>query len=120
MSPSDMVEDDTLHISRAQAIENRLDEVLNDNLTTRQLLRDVLAKLNPETPLTALPQRPVTTSVPPPSRSTNSLKPAFPPDFSGDRNSGKAFLTSCRTYIRLCPASFEDEETKIEIGRAHV
>ena len=47
MSPSDMVEDDALHIGRAQAIENRLDEVLNDNLTTCQLLRDILAKLNP-------------------------------------------------------------------------
>jgi len=41
------------------------------------------------------------------------LKPSFPPDFAGDRNSGKAFLTSCRTYIRLCPESFEDEPTKI-------
>jgi len=37
----------------------------------------------------------------------------FPPEFSGDRASGKAFLTSCRTYIRLCPEAFEDDSTKI-------
>ena len=34
MSPSDMIEDDALHIGRALAIENRLDEVMNDNLAT--------------------------------------------------------------------------------------
>jgi len=26
---------------------------------------------------------------------------------------GKAFLTSCRTYIRLCPESFKDDLTKV-------
>jgi len=38
-----------------------------------------------------------------------SLKPSAPSDFNGDRSKGKAFLTSCRTYIRLCPEAFEDE-----------
>jgi len=42
-----------------------------------------------------------------------SLRPSLPPDFDGDRSNGKAFLTSCRTYIRLCPEAFDDEPTKI-------
>jgi len=29
------------------------------------------------------------------------------------RSAGKVFLTSCRTYIRLCPESFEDDLTKV-------
>jgi hypothetical protein len=47
------------------------------------------------------------------SRKKISLKPSNPPDFDGDRSKGKAFLTSCRTYIRLCPEAFDDEPTKI-------
>lgn len=43
------------------------------------------------------------------SRKKLSLKPSAPSDFNGDRSKGKAFLTSCRTYIRLCPEAFEDE-----------
>jgi len=42
-----------------------------------------------------------------------ALKPSFPPDFSGDQATRKAFLTSCRTYIRLCPEAFKDDLTKI-------
>ena len=42
-----------------------------------------------------------------------SLKPSNPPNFDGDRSQGKAFLTACRTYIRLCPEAFEDEITKV-------
>ena len=44
---------------------------------------------------------------------TLALKPSFPPEFSGDQAAGKAFLTSCQTYICLCPEAFEDDPTKI-------
>jgi len=37
----------------------------------------------------------------------NFLKPSAPSEFNGDRSAGKAFLTSCRTYIR------EDDLTKV-------
>src|SRR6266567_1222404 len=47
------------------------------------------------------------------SRKTIYLKPSNPPDFDGNRSKGKAFLTSCCTYIRLCPEAFDDEPTKI-------
>ena len=42
-----------------------------------------------------------------------SLKPSVPPDFSGDRTAGKAFLTTCKTYIHLCPEAFENEIVQI-------
>jgi hypothetical protein len=41
------------------------------------------------------------------------LKPSAPSEFDGDHAKGKAFLTSCWTYICLCPEAFEDETIKI-------
>jgi len=43
----------------------------------------------------------------------NFLKPSAPSEFNGSRSAGKAFLTFCQTYIRLCPESFEDDLTKV-------
>src|SRR6204780_3484318 len=42
-----------------------------------------------------------------------SLRPGTPPDYDGDRTTGKAFLTSCRTYIRLCLEAFENKNQQI-------
>ena len=42
-----------------------------------------------------------------------SLKPSPPSEFNGDQSKGKEFLTSCRTYICLCPESFDNNTTKI-------
>jgi hypothetical protein len=42
-----------------------------------------------------------------------TIKPSPPADFNGDRSKGKAFLQSCRTYIRLSPDTFDSEVTKI-------
>ena len=39
--------------------------------------------------------------------------PALPNEFDGDRSKGPAFLRSCQTYVRLCPNSFSDDQTKI-------
>ena len=111
-----MHHDEVPYIGRVETLEAIIDEMRTDQRATHTLLQDVLAKLNPATPLISPqpPRRPSSTSIPNPAgRNKNSLKPSFPPDFAGDRNSGKAFLTSCRTYIRLCPDSFEDEPTKI-------
>ena len=41
------------------------------------------------------------------------IKPAPPADFDGDRSKGKAFLTSCRTYIRLAPDMFDSDAQKV-------
>jgi len=99
-----------------------MDEMKSQHEATHQLLQDVLARLGPaqaqnmQDPLPTCPARgSPTPSIPASSASRKklALKPSFPPDFSGDRAARKAFLTSCRTYIRLCPEAFEDDLTKI-------
>jgi len=89
---------------------------------THQMLQDILTRLGPvptrnvQDPLPTHSARhsPVP-SIPASSagRKKVSLKPSFPPKFSGDQASGKAFLTSCWTYICLCPEVFKDDLTKI-------
>jgi len=130
-----MIEDQPVHIDRVRAIEATMDEMESQHEATHQLLQDVLARLGPaqaQNVQDPLPTRPArgspTPSIPASSASRKklALKPSFHPDFSGDRAAGKAFLTSCRTYIRLCPEAFEDDLTKIiwamlymKIGRAN-
>jgi len=46
MSPSDMLDDDTLNIGRVIAIEAQLDQMRNQNEATHQLLQDVLDKFS--------------------------------------------------------------------------
>ena len=41
------------------------------------------------------------------------LSPALPDEFHGDWTKGQSFLTSCQTYIRLCPDSFSSDQIKI-------
>ena len=38
---------------------------------------------------------------------------ALPNKYDRDRSKGQAFLTSCQTYMQLCPDSFPEEQTKI-------
>jgi len=100
MSPSDMIEDQPVHMDCVRAIEATMDEMKSQHEATK----DVLAKLGPtqaQNVQDPLPTRPARGS-PTPSIPTSStswkklpLKPSFPPDFSGDRAAGKAFLTSC-------------------------
>ena len=99
-----------------------MDEMKSQHEATYQLLQDLLARLDPtqaqnvQDPLLTCP----TGGSPTPSISTSSagwkklaLKPSFPSDFSGDYATGKAFLTSCQTYIHLCPKAFKDDLTRI-------
>jgi hypothetical protein len=119
MSPSDMI-DDSDHIGRVLALEAAVDGMRSQNEATHQLLQDVLDKLGPPQAQNAPdPIRPPSThNTRPPSvsassagRKKNLLRPSAPPDFDGTRSGGKAFLTSCRTYIRLCPEAFDDDDT---------
>ena len=143
MSPTDMIEDWPAEPpSRISVLEQAVDDMRSDANVNHQLLQSILRRLGPEPIQPASPtRRPVSrrpspiqvsapaspdpttqrfahrTASPIPtstaSRKKISLKPSFPPDFDGDRSKGKAFLTSCRTYIRLCPEAFDDESTKI-------
>ena len=45
---------------------------------------------------------------------SHRLKPSSPPEFSGDRTEGRAFLTSCELYMRLVPDQFPSEQQKIK------
>jgi len=117
-----MIEDQPVHMDCVCAIEATMDEMKSQHEATHQLLQDVLARLGPtqaqnmQDPLpTCSAHGSPTPSIPASSASQKklTLKPSFPPDFSGDRAAGKAFLTSCRTYIHLCPEAFEDDLTKI-------
>lgn len=47
----------------------------------------------------------------PPARSY--LKPAVPATFNGDRAKGRAFLNTCKTYIKLLPEQFPSHEVMI-------
>ena len=41
------------------------------------------------------------------------IKAATPADFNGERDRGKAFMATCRTYIRLNAGTFANDDTKI-------
>ena len=109
-------------MDRVVAIEATMDEMKSQHEATHQLLQDLLARLGPtpaqnvqDPPPTPPARHSPTPSIPASSagRKKLALKPSFPPEFSGDQAAGKAFLTSCRTYIRLCSEAFEDDLTKI-------
>jgi len=122
MSPSDMFKDSPVHVDCILAIEAMVDNMRSQNEATHRLLQGVLNRLGPaQAQNVPDPIRPPTCgstrSSPMPTSSTgwkkNFLKPSAPSEFNGDHSTGKAFLTSCQTYICLCPESFEDDLTKI-------
>ena len=62
----------------------------------------------------ALPQ--IHPANPTPVQATPSGRPpppALPSEYDGNRSRGQSFLTSCQTYIRLCPDLFPSEHVKI-------
>ncbi|HEX9430181.1 MAG TPA: hypothetical protein VF944_07355, partial [Candidatus Bathyarchaeia archaeon] len=111
----EMAEDEPVHIGRVLALENSFDDMRSRHEATHELLQSLIDRLGPAQAQNAQSpvRRPPSTTTSSAGRKHLSLKPALPPDFSGDRSTGKVFLTSCRTYIRLCPEAFEDDETKI-------
>jgi len=113
------------HISHLEAT---IDDLRSQSDVTKTMLQSILDKLStpaphilapspilpmsevkPFTPLS--PIHPFTPS--PTGRKKPVLKASLPAEFNGDRAKGKAFLTSCRTYIRLSPDTFPDDMTRI-------
>jgi len=117
-----MFEDSPVHVDCILTIEAMVDDMRSQNEATYRLLQDILDKLglaqarNVPDPIRP-PTRGSTRSSPIPTSSTgwkkNFLKPSAPSEFNGDWSVGKAFLTSCQTYIHLCPEYFEDDLTKV-------
>ena len=106
-----------------------MDEMKSQHEATHQLLQDILARLGPtqaqnmQDPFPTCPAHgSPTPSIPASSTSWKklALKPSFPPKFSEDQATRKAFLTSCQTYICLCPEVFEDDLTKIVWAMSYI
>ena len=106
-------------------LEQTIDDLKSQGDVTKQLLQDILGQLGPTAPIGPAPMQklassnqqietPVVTTTTPSARwKKNHVKPSTPADFDGDQAKGKAFLTSCHTYIWLCADSFKDNDTKI-------
>ena len=104
--------------------QNALEHVINNTLAdlTAQIQQLTQLITGPTPTLTvALPL--ITTSLPPvnppspvpsaPTKQRTRPKLPSPPDFSGERTSGQAFLNSCMLYLRLAPEQFSCDEKKI-------
>jgi len=66
----------------------------------------------PNTPLPPI-LSPLTSPSPTPTAQRTHPKLFAPPDFSGERLNGRAFLNSCSLYIRLALEQFYDKQEKI-------
>jgi len=112
------------HLQELAERQNTLEHTINATLMglTAQLqqLTQLVTGLAPA-PAVAPP--PVPTSPPPaipstpapaaPSKQRTRPKLPSPPNFSGERSSGQAFLNSCMLYLRLAPEQFSCDEEKI-------
>jgi hypothetical protein len=112
---------------RISHLEATIDDLKSQGEATKSMLQDILDKLgapapnpvpSPVLPHLGLepntPLSPISTfNTPSAGRKRPILKASVPGDFTGDRTKGKAFLSSCRTYMRLCPEAFPDETTRI-------
>jgi hypothetical protein len=97
--------------------------MMSQSEATKNLLQTILERLGPALGLlnenrpspTGQPQSCPPTPIPTPAegRKKTLLKPSAPLEFDGDHAKGKAFLTSCQTYICLCLETFEDNTIKI-------
>jgi len=98
--------------------------VSENNINTT--LAALTVQLQQLTQLVANPSLPAVPNTPPPPALSplTSPSPALtarrtrpklsaPPDFSGERHNGRAFLNSCSLYIRLALEQFYDEQEKI-------
>jgi hypothetical protein len=96
---------------------------MSQSKATKNLLQTILKRLGPAPGLlnenraspTRQPQSCPPTPIPTPATGQKKtlLKPSAPSEFDGDCAKGKAFLTSCQTYIRLCPEAFKEDTIKI-------
>ena len=112
------------HLQELTERQNTLEHVINNTLAglTAQLQQLTQLMTGPApTPTVAPPL--VTTSPPPvnppspvpsaPTKQRTRPKLPSPPDFSGERTSGRAFLNSCTLYLRLALEQFSCDEEKI-------
>jgi hypothetical protein len=100
-----------------------VDSMMSQSKATKNLLQTILERLGPVLGLlnenmpnpTRRPQSCPPTPIPTlaTGQKKTLLKPSASSEFNGDHAKGKAFLTSCRTYVRLCLEAFKDNTIKI-------
>jgi len=119
MSDNEMSGPAPTESERIHNLEQAVAEMKSEITASHKLFQSYISQQMGKTPPTEdpppSPRRPAsrlsdTTSA---GRKKLSLKPSTPSEFDGDRAKGKAFLTSCRTYIRLCLEAFDDEVQQI-------
>jgi hypothetical protein len=93
--------------------------MMSQSKATKALLNTILkilGPLNEKVPnLTRQLQSCPPTPIPTPTAGGKKtfLKPSTPLDFDSNCTKGKAFLTSCQTYICLCPEAFDNDTVKV-------
>jgi len=107
---------------RISYLEATIDDLRSQSDVTKTMLQSILDKLSTPVPhIPALspilpmlevklftPLSPIHPFTPSPtSWKKPVLKASLPAEFNGDRTKGKAFLTSCQTYIQLSPDAFQ-------------
>jgi hypothetical protein len=94
-------------VAKQENMQKQINELLHGFQQLEEFVR--VQKNSPPSPHTPptdhTPVRATPIGRPPP--------PALPSEYDGNRSRGQAFLTSCQTYIRLCPDSFPGESVKI-------
>jgi hypothetical protein len=123
MPQSEMSKDHLFPMDHLSSLKSTVDNIMSQSEATKNLLQTILERLGPALDLlnesrlspTRWPQSCPPTPIPTPGSGQKKtlLKPSAPSEFNGDHVKGKAFLTSCQTYIRLCPEAFEDNTIKI-------
>ncbi|KIM37963.1 hypothetical protein M413DRAFT_30609 [Hebeloma cylindrosporum] len=128
-SPKPMAQDlPPSNEERIGHLEETISDLRSQGDDTKTLLQQVLDRRSPPAPVPtglppvctfsrsghSAPTSPTSPHIPPSTGQKKAiLKPSNPANFDSDHTRGKAFLTSCWTYIQLCPESFPDEITKI-------
>jgi len=112
------------HLQELTERQNALEHVINNTLAdlTAQI-QQLTQLMTAPAPAPTVAPPPLTTSPPPvnppspvpsaPTKQRTRPKLPSPPDFSGERTSGRAFLNSCTLYLRLALEQFSCDEEKI-------
>jgi hypothetical protein len=123
MPQSEMSEDHPFPTDCLSTLESTVDSMMSQSEATKNLLQTILERLGPVPGLlnenmpnpTRWPQSRPPTPIPTLAMGQKKtlLKPSAPLEFDSDHAKGKAFLTSCWTYICLCLEAFKDYTIKI-------
>ena len=110
---------DTNNSDRLEHLEVRFAQLVSTNELFNQTLKRILEKLDEkEQVMVSAPGSPIRSLAPSvhnmaTSNTLQKIKPSPPPDFSGDRSRGRAFLNSCELYLRLASHQFNSETSQI-------